>query len=328
MIKSTFNKDGPKTIYTLFPKNKKFRIKKENLKYLSKEYLDFSDNSEYINTDKNDNRKTKLTERNLPNSNSNSYSKYRINFFGTNTNWNYNYNNNITRPNYDIGPSTSINFWKSSNNNKFKLNNFIKKNKKSSKMRTNNFMNMNKLKEDRESSTEQKYALNSKLFEQYINQYEEKIRKALLDIGVNPDKCKDTNKDYFSNQYDKYFNNLPILNNNNNTDHKRSNDMNNFRLKYLKPNKMFSSFNSDRENTNYLEEKEYITENINNNIYDNNNVASSNNSNNGNNNIILKNSFNKNFASNLDSTNINTKSHTINSVYSVKGKDNKKLISV
>ena len=323
MIKSTFNKDEPKTIFTLFPKNKKFRISKENLKYLSKENLDSSDNnSEYIKTDKNDNRKIKLTERNLPNSNSNSYSKYKINFFATNSNWNYNYNNNVTRPNLGIGTSTSANFWKSSNNNKFKLNNFTQKSKKSSKVRTNNFMNMNKLKEDRGPSSEQKYALNSKLFEQFINQYEEKIKKALLDIGVNPDNCKDTNKDYFSNQYDKYFNNLPILNKNYNTDHKRSNNFYNFKLKNLKQNKIFSSF----EKTNYLEEKEYITEN--NNKNENNNFISSNNSNNGNNNIILKNSFNKNFASNLDSTNINTKSHTINSVYSVKGKDNKKLISV
>ena len=320
MIKSSFNKDGPKTIYTLFPKNKKFRISKQNLKYLSKPNLDSSDNSEYFNTDKNDNRKKILAERNLPNSNSNSYSKNRINFFATNSNWNYNYNNNGERHNANIGSATSINFWK--NNNKFKLNNFVKKNKKSSKMRTNNFMNMNKLKEDRGSSTEQRYALNSKLFEQFINQYEEKIKKALLDIGVNPDKCQDTNKDYFSNQYDKYFNNLPILNNNN-AELKVSREMNSYKLKNLKQNKMFSSFNSDKEHTNYLEEKEYITEKINN----NNNYMSSNNSNNGNNNIILKNSFNKNFASNLDSTNINTKSHTINSAYSVKGKDNRKLVS-
>ena len=101
------------------------------------------------------------------------------------------------------------------------MNNFIKKNnntKKSAKMRTNNFMNVNKLKEDRGSSVEQKYALNSKLFEQFINQYEEKIKKALLDIGVNPENCKDGNKDYFSNQYDKYINNLPILNKNNNNE--------------------------------------------------------------------------------------------------------------
>ena len=333
MIKSTFNKDGPKTIYTLFPKNKKFRISKQNLKYLSKENLDSSFNSEYFNTDKNENLKTKLTERNLPNSNSNSYSKNRINFFSSNNNWNYNYNMNSTRPNMGISTSTSINFWKSSNNNKFKLNNFMQKNKKNGKMRTNNFMSMNKLKEDKGSSIEQKYALNSKLFEQFINQYEEKIKKALLDIGVNPDKCKDTNKDYFSNQYDKYFNNLPILTKNNNTEHKRSNDMNNFKLKNMKHNKMFSSFNSEREKTSFLEDNAYIVENINNsnnnnnNNNDNKNVMSSNNSNNGNNNIIFKNSINKNFASNLDSTNVNTKSHTINSRYSAKGKDNK-LISV
>ena len=56
------------------------------------------------------------------------------------------------------------------------------------------------------------------------------------------------------------------------------------------------------------------------------------NSNNGNNNIIFENSFKKNnITNNLDNysgnTNLNTKSHTINSINSVKGKENKKIIS-
>jgi hypothetical protein len=222
MIEPTFNKNRQKTIYTLFPKNKKLRISKQNLKYFSKENLDFSENSNYIINNKNNiNRKAIIAERNQPNSNSNSYSKNRINFNSNNNYWNNNnnmYNINSAKPKIGISSSTSINFWKSSANDKFKMNNFIKKNsnsKKSAKMRTNNFINVNRLKEDRGSSVEQKYALNSKLFEQFINQYEEKIKKALLDIGVNPENCKDTNKDYFSNQYDKYFNNLPILNKNN-----------------------------------------------------------------------------------------------------------------
>ena len=53
------------------------------------------------------------------------------------------------------------------------------------------------------------------------------------------------------------------------------------------------------------------------------------NSNNGNNNIIFQKSFKKNMTSNIDnfSTNVNTKSHTINSINSIKGKENKRLIS-
>ena len=339
MIEPTFNKNRQKTIYTLFPKNKKLRISKQNLKYFSKENLDFSENSNYFNNNKNNiNIKAKIAERNQPNSNSNSYSKNRINFNSNDNYWNNNnnmYNINSAKPKIGISSSTSINFWKSSANDKFKMNNFIKKNsnsKKSAKMRKNNFINVNRLKEDRGSSVEQKYALNSKLFEQFINQYEEKIKKALLDIGVNPENCKDTNKDYFSNQYDKYFSNLPILNKNNNNEQK-NNEINNLKYKNLSNKKIFASFNSYLNNTNYLEEKDYITDVNNNN--NNNNQMDSMNSNNGNNNIIFKNSFTKNLTSNLDnySTNVNTKSHTINSINSAITKEKekekeKKLISV
>ena len=329
MIEPTFNKNRQKIIYTLFPKNKKLRISKQNLKYFTKENLDSSDNSNYFNNNKNNiNRKAKLAERNQPNSNNNSFSKNRINFNSNNNYWNNNYmfNINSSKPKIGISSSTSINFWKSSTNGKFKTNNFIKKNnnnKKSAKMRTNNFMNVNKLKEDRGSSVEQKYALNSKLFEQFINQYEEKIKKALLDIGVNPEKCKDTNKDYFSNQYDKFFNNLPILNKNNNNNEQKNNEINNLKYKNLKNHQIFASFNSYLNNTDYLDEKDYITEKVNNN---NNNPMDSMNSNKGNNNIIFKNSFTNNFTNNLDnySTNVNTKSHTINSINSAKGKEKEK----
>ena len=332
MIEPTFNKNRQKIIYTLFPKNKKLRISKQNLKYFTKENLDSSDNSNYFNNNKNNiNKKAKLAERNQPNSNNNSFSKNRINFNSNNNYWNNNYmfNINSSKPKIGISSSTSINFWKSSTIGKFKTNNFIKKNnnnKKSAKMRTNNFMNVNKLKEDRGSSVEQKYALNSKLFEQFINQYEEKIKKALLDIGVNPEKCKDTNKDYFSNQYDKFFNNLPILNKKNNNNEQKNNEINNLKYKNLKNHQIFASFNSYLNNTDYLDEKDYITEKVNNNNNNNNNPMDSMNSNKGNNNIIFKNSFTNNFTNNLDnySTNVNTKSHTINSINSAKGKEKEK----
>ena len=64
MIESAFNKNRQKTIYTLFPKNKKLRISKQNLKYFSKENLDSSDNSNNFNSNNknNINRKAKIAK--------------------------------------------------------------------------------------------------------------------------------------------------------------------------------------------------------------------------------------------------------------------------
>ena len=346
MLENSLNKARTKTIYSFFPKNKRLRLSKQNLKYFTKEKnLDSSDNSYNINND-NSSKKTKNLEKtggaNNNNQHSNSYTKNKLNFNSTNSKWNYyyNFNMNSAKPKFNIASSTAVNFWKGGNGNKFKINNFIKKNsnnKKSAKIRTNNFMGINRLKNDRGSSVEQKYALNSKLFEQFINQYEKKIKKALLDIGINPnEKYNETNRDrdYYFNEYDKNFNsynNLPFLNNNTNNNimneqninsYANTNNMNSIKNKKNK----FSGHSAKSENILCHEEK--IKENIN----ENYNLMNSTNSNNGNNNIIFENSFKKNnITNNLDNysgnTNLNTKSHTINSINSVKGKENKKIIS-
>ena len=318
MLENSINKNRVKTIYTLFPKNKRLRLSKQNLKYLAKEQnLDNSDNPYSFNNFKNN------ITINIKSNQANSYSKKKLNFNSTNNKWDYNYNNiNASKPKFNMASSTSINFWKG-NNNKFKLNNFIKKSsnsKKSAKIRENNFMGINRIKNERGSSVEQKYALNSKLFEHFINQYEQKIKKALIDIGINPnEKYNEINKDYYVNEYDKNFNNLPFLNRNN---EQKTNNFNSIKFKKNK----FSGFNTNSENDLYYEDKESTNENLN-----NNNLMNSTNSNNGNNNIIFQNSYKKNYAKNLDNyscnTNVNTKSHTINSINSAKGKDNKKLIS-
>ena len=322
-MENVINKNRTKTIYTLFPKNKKLRISNQNLKYLVKEKnLDISDNQDNINR----NNKSRKTKNNEKTNQANSYSKNRITLNYGNNKWNYNYNFNVnsSRPKFNLASSTSINFWKGPNNNKFKLNNFIKKssnnNKKSAKIRTNNFMNINRIKNERGLSLEQKYALNSKLFEQFINQYERKIKKALYDIGINPDgKCNETNREYFINEYNNNYNNLPFLNNNN----EKINNLNNLKTK---KNKILSSYNLNSEKNNYFEEKTSENDNT-----KNNNLMNSTNSNNGNNNIIFQNSFKKNYTNNIDNyscnTNVNTKSHTINSINSAKGKENKKIIT-
>ena len=346
MLENSLNKARTKTIYSFFPKNKRLRLSKQNLKYFTKEKnLDSSDNSYNINNN-NSSKKTKNLEKtggaNNNNQHSNSYTKNKLNFNSTNSKWNYyyNFNMNSAKPKFNIASSTAVNFWKGGNGNKFKINNFIKKNsnnKKSAKIRTNNFMGINRLKNDRGSSVEQKYALNSKLFEQFINQYEKKIKKALLDIGINPnEKYNETNRDrdYYFNEYDKNFNsynNLPFLNNNTNNNIMNEQNINSYanthNMNSIKNKKnKFSGHSAKSENILCHEEK--ITENIN----ENYNLMNSTNSNNGNNNIIFENSFKKNnITNNLDNysgnTNLNTKSHTINSINSVKGKENKKIIS-
>ena len=346
MLENSLNKARTKTIYSFFPKNKRLRLSKQNLKYFTKEKnLDSSDNSYNINNN-NSSKKTKNLEKtggaNNNNQHSNSYTKNKLNFNSTNSKWNYyyNFNMNSAKPKFNIASSTAVNFWKGGNGNKFKINNFIKKNssnKKSAKIRTNNFMGINRLKNDRGSSVEQKYALNSKLFEQFINQYEKKIKKALLDIGINPnEKYNETNRDrdYYFNEYDKNFNsynNLPFLNNNTNNNIMNEQNINSYanthNMNSIKNKKnKFSGHSAKSENILCHEEK--IKENIN----ENYNLMNSTNSNNGNNNIIFENSFKKNnITNNLDNysgnTNLNTKSHTINSINSVKGKENKKIIS-
>ena len=346
MLENSLNKARTKTIYSFFPKNKRLRLSKQNLKYFTKEKnLDSSDNSFNINNN-NSSKKTKNLEKtggaNNNNQHSNSYTKNKLNFNSTNSKWNYyyNFNMNSAKPKFNIASSTAVNFWKGGNGNKFKINNFIKKNsnnKKSAKIRTNNFMGINRLKNDRGSSVEQKYALNSKLFEQFINQYEKKIKKALLDIGINPnEKYNETNRDrdYYFNEYDKNFNsynNLPFLNNKTNNNIMNEQNINSYanthNMNSIKNKKnKFSGHSAKSENILCHEEK--IKENIN----ENYNLMNSTNSNNGNNNIIFENSFKKNnITNNLDNysgnTNLNTKSHTINSINSVKGKENKKIIS-
>ena len=346
MLENSLNKARTKTIYSFFPKNKRLRLSKQNLKYFTKEKnLDSSENSYNINNN-NSSKKTKNLEKtggaNNNNQHSNSYTKNKLNFNSTNSKWNYyyNFNMNSAKPKFNIASSTAVNFWKGGNGNKFKINNFIKKNsnnKKSAKIRTNNFMGINRLKNDRGSSVEQKYALNSKLFEQFINQYEKKIKKALLDIGINPnEKYNETNRDrdYYFNEYDKNFNsynNLPFLNNNTNNNIMNEQNINSYanthNMNSIKNKKnKFSGYSAKSENILCHEEK--IKENIN----ENYNLMNSTNSNNGNNNIIFENSFKKNnITNNLDNysgnTNLNTKSHTINSINSVKGKENKKIIS-
>ena len=178
-------------------------------------------------------------------------SKNRLLFHSTNRNTNY---LNINSPNLRkniVTTATSINFWKGKSNNcKFNYDKFQEKNNKINIIKRNHYLynsfNTNTLKNEREKETskaEQKFKINSKLFELYINDYEKKIKKSLEEIGENSiknddilvDKEKNSNREYNNYEtYEKNFFNLPFLNNND-EENKDNNNIN---------------FNSDLENNN------------------------------------------------------------------------------
>ena len=103
MLENSINKNRVKTIYTLFPKNKRLRLSKQNLKYLAKEHnLDNSENPYSFN-----NLKNNIT-KNTKSNQANSYSKKKLNFNSTNNKWDYNYKINKSKPKFNIASSTSI----------------------------------------------------------------------------------------------------------------------------------------------------------------------------------------------------------------------------
>jgi len=183
----------------------------------------------------------------------------RITFNSTNRNWNYlNKKETKSKTNNRITNTTSINFWKEKNNNTnniFNYDKYLEINRgKSSNKKNNDRYNTKCIKDDKDaSSPEQKFKINSKLFELFINDYEKRIKKSLEEMGMNSTDNKKTqneneknnNNDYeniYKNNYELYeknFFNLPFLNNLENPNNE--NDKN---------------FNSINENNNEIFHKE------------------------------------------------------------------------
>ena len=222
------------TLYNFYHSTKHLISPKNDFNYISKPNKEYNlYNTILYKQDKKNNIKTN--------------NKNRLTYNSSNRHLNYLNTKEVkTTTNNKITNITSVNFWKDNTKDKYNYNTY----------------NINSIKNDRDkeiSSPEEKFKINSKLFELFINDYEKRIKKSLAQMGasaldINNNKNnknsknknnmneneKNSNNDYET--YQKNFFNLPFLNNNDEINN-NENDKNN----------CFSSMN---ENNNEIYKKE------------------------------------------------------------------------
>ena len=222
------------TLYNFYHSTKHLISPKNDFNYISKPNKEYNlYNTILYNRDKKNNIKTN--------------NKNRLTYNSSNRHLNYLNTKEVkTTANNKITNITSVNFWKDNTKDKYNYNTY----------------NINSIKNDRDkdiTSPEEKFKINSKLFELFINDYEKRIKKSLAQMGasvldINNNKNsknsknknnmneneKNSNNDYET--YQKNFFNLPFLNNNDEINN-NENDKNN----------CFSSMN---ENNNEIYKKE------------------------------------------------------------------------
>ena len=222
------------TLYNFYHSTKHLISPKNDFNYISKPNKEYNlYNTILYNHDKKNNIKTN--------------NKNRLTYNSSNRHLNYLNTKEVkTTTNNKITNITSVNFWKGNTKDKYNYNTY----------------NINSIKNDRDkdiTSPEEKFKINSKLFELFINDYEKRIKKSLAQMGasaldINNNKNnknsknknnmneneKNSNNDYET--YQKNFFNLPFLNNNDEINN-NENDKNN-------------CFNSMNENNNEIYKKE------------------------------------------------------------------------
>ena len=222
------------TLYNFYHSTKHLISPKNDFNYISKPNKEYNlYNTILYNRDKKNNIKTN--------------NKNRLTYNSSNRHLNYLNTKEVkSTTNNKITNITSVNFWKGNTKDKYNYNTY----------------NINSIKNDRDkdiTSPEEKFKINSKLFELFINDYEKRIKKSLAQMGasaldINNNKNnknsknknnmneneKNSNNDYET--YQKNFFNLPFLNNNDEINN-NENDKNN-------------CFNSMNENNNEIYKKE------------------------------------------------------------------------
>ena len=222
------------TLYNFYHSTKHLISPKNDFNYISKPNKEYNlYNTILYNHDKKNNIKTN--------------NKNRLTYNSSNRHLNYLNTKEVkSTTNNKMTNITSVNFWKGNTKDKYNYNTY----------------NINSIKNDRDkdiTSPEEKFKINSKLFELFINDYEKRIKKSLAQMGasaldINNNKNnknsknknnmneneKNSNNDYET--YQKNFFNLPFLNNNDEINN-NENDKNN-------------CFNSMNENNNEIYKKE------------------------------------------------------------------------
>ena len=318
MFDTNITKFNPDTLYSFFPKNKRLKLSKQGINFIS--------NANMINNPQNNNF---LIINGLSVSNNKGMNQIK-NFNSTNYKWNYNYNygansnsnTNLNNQKFNgFASSTGTNFYKgkittqSSYGRKYRVNNGYKlkgnSQKKNLKMNSKNSIIENKIPERVRSvrggnSLEQKNALNNRLIERFFNQYETNVKKVLYEMGVvgnikekittplsrsNNNNIKSFNTKHSIKSKSDKSNNLPFLN---------QNQPDNNKMNLQKPKKIygFTNLNPSSE-TNIININNFI------NFYsDANNITYNSNNNNNNNNNLIHN--NNNHFNNIYGTLTNT----------------------
>ena len=349
MFSDTFSKFNPVTLFSFFPKSKRLKLSKQGLNFIANSnMINNKQQNENLYNSNNGNRRSLDNRINQAKNYAN-----KVNFNSTNYKWNYNYGVNQQKQKFSgLASSTGTNFFKAPGNNKFNQNSYSKKysynlnnnnpnyNPKSNSQKKNikiyaknkeNSALPERIKSVRGNSV-QKEDLNNKLIERFINQYENKVKKVLSEIGSvgkvkennNPVSRSNSKQKHFSsknplkmnndiNNNDRNYNNLPFLPldqqhkniNSNQKPHKIYGypNLNSCSETNIIINNYYNFFNDANNTYNYL-----INSNNNNNHHNHNNLHSSLNSNN-NYGTATNTTMNNNLATN--STNSNNGNNNI-----------------
>ena len=245
MLGSKFNGINPGTLYSFFPKNRRLKISKQGLNLINNRNTiikNSSINKEYNNLNNNSFSINGLTFLNQ-NKNQLDNQKSNQNLEITKSKWNYNYDSHQTKQKYvSLASSTGKNFYRNSGDKlvqssygrKYYLSNGYEANK--NPKRKNIKMISKKGKEEnhrgKRVSSVEKNAINTRIIERFINQYETNVKNVFFKMNVmkeikdpvninsnnlnfnkiNTANIKETKK---TKQGNKNINDLPFLGNQN-----------------------------------------------------------------------------------------------------------------
>ena len=345
MFESKSNGISSGTLYSFFPRNKRYKISKKGLNFIktknslnknsynNKEFNHFENDSLNINGISFLGQNQKVLE----------HQTSKKLFEVSNNKWNENNNINNQKQKYTpLSVATNKNFYRNSNNKliqssygrKYYLSNGYEiskePKKKNPKLISKKALGIEDRTRGFRVSSVEKNSLNNRLIERFINQYESNVKKVLYEMGVMKNvpstskrDIKNSNWDVIKsenikeekkvNQSNKNINDLPFLGNQNQEKNKN--------IHKKKKNFGYSNGKGGNSETNIININNFINffSDFNNITYNNNNHNYNSNTNNnlqnfGNNNIKNINNNNNLYGSATDTTiNNNLASNSINS---------------
>ena len=349
MFESKSNGISSGTLYSFFPRNKRYKISKKGLNFIktknslnknsynNKEFNQMNNDSFNINGISFLSQNQKVLEH---------QSSKKIFEIGNNK-WNDNNNIHNQKQKYTpLAAATNKNFYRNSNNKmiqssygrKYYLSNGYEMSKepkkKNQKIISKKTMGIDDKNRGFRVSSVEKNSINNRLIERFINQYESNMKKVLYEMGVMKEVQESSKKDLKNSNWDiiksanireekkvnqgnKNFSDLPFLGNQNQEKYKN--------IHKKKKNYGYSNEKGGNSETNIININNFINffSDFNNITYNNNNHNYNSNNNNiqhfGSNNVNNNNNNNNNNTNNLygsatDTTiNNNLASNSINS---------------